>query len=460
MTSNPLAQALKIFTSPVRWFASTPIRAVEEAYKAAVLIKKLEDDYFGGNEISETSGYSENAYSLFRAQLLKSLGIIDIRLAEYKVSCFIPYLLPKDAIAKVSKPLDKLDLTLDFNQNKPSILQQLAFIDFIIDRYRPQPQSQTSQQIEESKTEIIQLLDTKDLAPDPTSSNHHQKFSLFAPEPKSNEDVAKIVPVEKSILPGSFLRAVGRVKRNLSAYNSYEQDVVGELRQSRKRTNTAVTFVLVLIAATVISQQTSKIVVYSPLINHWSQGKQIDETFNPEFEEEAIQKFRLAREKIEFDRLVGLSPVLTEQEIEDSLRDEAINIVNFYKGKSLEGVKNLLADITASLVFYLILLSNKRQVRLVKEFIDETIYSLNDNAKAFILIATTDIFVGYHSSDGWDALLSTALRHFGLPENRVIILAFIATVPVFLDALIKFWVFQYLRSASPSTATIYKEMNE
>jgi hypothetical protein len=85
---------------------------------------------------------------------------------------------------------------------------------------------------------------------------------------------------------------------------------------------------------------------------------------------------------------------------------------------------------------------------------------LNDNAKAFLIIVITDTFVGYHSSDGWEVLINTFSIHFGLPENRNLSLAFIATVPVFLDALLKFWVFQTLTSSSPSTAAIYDEMNK
>ena len=101
-----------------------------------------------------------------------------------------------------------------------------------------------------------------------------------------------------------------------------------------------------------------------------------------------------------------------------------------------------------------------QEIAILKQLWDETLFSLNDNAKAFLIIAITDTFVGYHSSDGWEALLTSIFSHFGLPENRTFMLAFIATVPVFLDALFKFWIFQYLRRNSPATATIYREMNE
>ncbi len=458
MTSNFSSQLQTFFTAPIRWVANTPVRAVEEAYKAAIEIKKMEDEYFGGKEISDLTGYSENTYSLFLTQLRKCLFTIDLRLAEYKVSSNLPYLL-SNPIDQPLKPLSNDDLSRDFRTNKPSVLQQLALIDFILARYRLQPQQISNQDRSNPQAELVKLLDVDTLDRKNESDNHH-KFTLFGGDQKIDVDTSQVVPIEKSILPGSFVRAVDRIRRNLtSSYNSYEQDVVGELRQSRKRTNIAIRYILVLVALTVLSQQVSKIAIYSPLVDRWNVGRKIDTQFNPEFEDEALEKFRIAKEKIEFERLVGITQ-MSPQESEASLKEEAINITEYYKGSSLEGVKNLFADITAVFVFYFILVMGRKQVQLVKEFIDETVYSLNDNAKAFILIATTDIFVGYHSSDGWDALLSSILRHFGLPDNRVLILTFIATVPVFLDALFKFWVFQYLRRSSPATATIYKDMNE
>jgi CemA family. len=77
-----------------------------------------------------------------------------------------------------------------------------------------------------------------------------------------------------------------------------------------------------------------------------------------------------------------------------------------------------------------------------------------------LIIVATDTFVGFHSSDGWDALFFVIFSHFGLPENPILTKTFIATVPVFLDGLFKFWIFQYLRQSSPSTAAIFSEMNQ
>jgi hypothetical protein len=69
------------------------------------------------------------------------------------------------------------------------------------------------------------------------------------------------------------------------------------------------------------------------------------------------------------------------------------------------------------------------------------------------------MFVGFHSAEGWEVLLESVARHFGVPESRAAINTFIATVPVVLDSCIKFWIFSYLTRYSPSASAIYERMN-
>lgn len=85
--------------------------------------------------------------------------------------------------------------------------------------------------------------------------------------------------------------------------------------------------------------------------------------------------------------------------------------------------------------------------------------SLNDPTKVFLFILFIDMFVGFHSAKGWEVILEGIGEHLGLLESKVFINGFIATVPVFIDACIKFWIFSYLTFHSPSTSAIYERMN-
>ena len=112
------------------------------------------------------------------------------------------------------------------------------------------------------------------------------------------------------------------------------------------------------------------------------------------------------------------------------------------------------------IAFVVIISTNKREVEVLKSFIDDVIYGLSDSAKAFIIILLTDMFVGFHSPHGWEVILENIARHFGLSESKDFNFLFIATFPVILDAVFKYWIFRYLNRSSPSAVATYKNMNE
>jgi hypothetical protein len=112
------------------------------------------------------------------------------------------------------------------------------------------------------------------------------------------------------------------------------------------------------------------------------------------------------------------------------------------------------------IAFCVVIYTSKQEIVILKSFIDDLIYGLSDSAKAFIIILFTDIFVGFHSPHGWEVILSGVSRHLGLPENHDFIFLFIATFPVILDSVFKYWIFRYLNRVSPSAVATYRNMNE
>ncbi len=476
------------------WVKNTPERAIDEAFEAAVNIKRIEEETFKGNKISNDGSFGSNVFSVFEIQLQKYLRTISARLNFYKVSASLPYLqtqsssnLANTAIAKYAAneqdndPVGNGQLSanqLAGNSRRFSIYQKLAFIDYTLERYT----SASSQTIDVVVKPSVKtnLSNSKGIQEAETEAEPDEKFQLFKnTKPKSyRRPPQQVTSVEKSILPGSFFKAFDRVKRNLSgSYTDYEKDIVEELRQSRQRINQALRYIVVLMISVIAVQFLSKAVIFSPMINSFIDTNNMTVKFSPAIEEKAFNTLRLAKERIEFDFMIkaivleqsqekqeSTTPKKTaseqSEELEKLIQEESVKILKRFNTESLDGVKNLLADITAAFVFYLFLLSGRKELETIKEFLDEVLYSLNDNAKAFLIIIATDTFVGFHSSEGWDALLTVLFSHFGLPENKILAQSFISTVPVFLDGLFKFWIFQYLTQASPATATIYREMNE
>jgi hypothetical protein len=114
---------------------------------------------------------------------------------------------------------------------------------------------------------------------------------------------------------------------------------------------------------------------------------------------------------------------------------------------------------TLLLGFALVCVFGQRDLQVLRGFMDEVVYGLSDSAKAFAIILATDIFVGFHSPEGWTVLLDGIAHHLGLPAKQNFIMLFIATFPVVLATIFKYWIFRYLNRVSPSSVATLRNMN-
>lgn len=149
-----------------------------------------------------------------------------------------------------------------------------------------------------------------------------------------------------------------------------------------------------------------------------------------------------------------------EENIEIQFQKEALELATYYNDQSITALSNILGESFTLLTLSLLLVSMRPQIIILKSFLTESIYSLSDTTKSFLLILLTDLLVGFHSPRGWEIALETTLKHFGVPENQDFIFLFVATFPVFLDTVFKYWIFRYLNKISPSTVVTYHNMIE
>ncbi len=409
-----------------QWYSSSPARALDRAYEAALKIKQLEDDYFNGDLISDDGSYGAGTITVLQTQLRNHLNTIRLKLLEYKLSNIAPGNWDTDILRDSNDP------------RSLSFAEKLAVIDQCLARY----QSESSPTIDREEASVAQ-------SPQLLTKQNILKSG------KSYED--------RTIIPFSIVQTFQQIVSFLSPNSTaYEEGIAAELLQVRRRTVAAVRFFVSLFFLAILLQWSSKTFVFSPIVDLLNSPRSVEIKFQNHFKKEALEEFRSVQETLELETLVselrGI-PIDREQQ-EARLKEEAKKLVLDYNYKSLEGIKNLFADITTGLIIYGVIILGREQITIVKQFLYDTLAGLSDSAKAFLIIVSTDTFVGYHSSDGWDALLKVLFAHFGLPESAVLTDTFIATVPVFLDALFKFWIFQYLRRASPPTAAIYREMND
>lgn len=401
----------KVSQSLQKWYRHSPIRAIDRAYEAALKIQELEKEYFGGNPIVNDGTYGSGTYTVLQTQLRNYLNIIRLRLLEYKLSSMAPGNWRSDFLTNHSQ----------------EITAKLAVIDRCLERYD-----------EANLEENIQTqLATREVIP-------NQRTPL---------------PDERSMFPFS-ISGMFQGLREIILPSRKPANPLLEIK--RRQAFIAIRFCLTLILVAILTQWSTKNLIYSPLVDFWVNPQTLEIKFDRQFKTEALEKFRSVQETIELESLVAQfkgTPIDREAQ-EERLKNAAKEILIEYNYRAVEGIKNLLADVTTALTIYLIITFGREKINIVWSFFYDTLAGLNDSAKAFLIIVSTDTFVGYHSSDGWDALLKVLFAHFGLEESAILTDTFIATVPVFLDALFKYWIFQYLRRASPPTSAIYREMND
>jgi hypothetical protein len=145
--------------------------------------------------------------------------------------------------------------------------------------------------------------------------------------------------------------------------------------------------------------------------------------------------------------------------LQQQLAERAQSLKDQADQESTEAIKNVIADLFALLGFVLVCVVCRRDLQVLRGFIDEMIYGLSDSAKAFTIILFTDIFVGFHSPEGWTVLLDGVAHHIGVPARENFIMLFIATFPVVLATIFKYWIFRYLNRVSPSSVATLRNMN-
>ncbi|MBD2443339.1 proton extrusion protein PcxA [Dolichospermum sp. FACHB-1091] len=419
-----------------RWYLLTPERSLEAAYQAAIKIQGIEEKHFHGNKIdAESTTYSSSVMDYFETDLQKLLKTVQMRLTEFKASQWL---------ANESKQKAAMKVGIEYS-SPALILEKLEFIDQVTSKYNNNDIYKNYENPNSQPVKVpVDLVKSQPFTPKTAS--------------KSNQNIRKGKANTTGILPRSIFNTITRLQVELDPGS--EQDVVRNFRQAQKRSIISIRFILLLIIIPLLTHQISKALIVGPLVEHFRNQEKAEIFLNTEMEEEGLLKLQRFEERIKFEALITNAPPLGSEELENKIKEKAEEVKEEFRQESDNAIKNVFADICAVISFTVLLIMSKSDIAVLKEFIDNVVYGLSDSAKAFIIILFTDVFVGFHSPHGWEVLLEGISRHWGLPANRDFIFLFIATFPVILDTIFKYWIFRYLNRISPSAVATYHNMNE
>ncbi|MBM5802111.1 MAG: proton extrusion protein PcxA, partial [Cyanobacteria bacterium K_DeepCast_35m_m2_023] len=211
------------------------------------------------------------------------------------------------------------------------------------------------------------------------------------------------------VLPRSLLGVVDQVRRQLDP--EAEASVVAGFRRRRDSTLVALRVLLLLILVPVLVQQSTRLFVVTPLVDRYAPTSPFLTYPKPALEERAVEQLRVFQAEVEFDALLKGKPLPTRDELQAQLSSKAQELKDQADEESTEAIKNVIADLFALFGFAAVCFCCRRDLQVLRGFVDELIYGLSDSAKAFAIILFTDIFVGFHSPEGWTVLLDGVAHH-------------------------------------------------
>ncbi len=390
-----------------QWFLDTPQRALLIAYEAALKIRDIEENHFNGKQISaESTQYTANVLSYWQAELENNLKIINLRLAEFQQSRYF------------------------LNSCDEKFLSRLKFIDEVKARYAVEKQFPSRRLAVNSESDY----------------------------PNINQMKVKPVSKKTGLFPGSITRSLQKIVKEISP--QAEEKTVVDFRISSQRTKISLKFLATLIIVPFVTYLLLKWLLIYPIVERVRSDVNADVFLNTYIEGEVLQEFKFYQKEQRFENLILKSPPLSIEAIRENQKAKAIEIAENFHQQNNSAISNVFTDFISLIVFALIVASSKREIAILQSFIDDKVYGLSDSAKAFLIILLTDMFVGFHSPHGWEVLLEGFAKHLGIVPTRDIVSIFIATVPVILDTICKYWIFRYLSRISPSAQATLKEMND
>jgi hypothetical protein len=389
------------------WVGTRSSLSLDRAYQSAAAIRRLEQDQFQGGRIEPDSELGLSVYQYFKADLDRELRQARWNLWQFQTA---------------NLWLKNLGDSERLTPRQGEILERLKFIESVIGKYRD----------ETALTPEIVL--------------------------ESEEENLRKAEIGK----GLKLSPWGRNPQPTPPKEAEEAALLRQFRVARQDRKAGVRFLFLLVLIPLSVQILFKNIIYSPLVDHLKIHSVALEKieFNKEIAEEYLEEFVRFKETLEIQELLGFLPEHSPELKREKLQEKAQEIVLGAARRTQEGLKNVLADLTALGTFALIVIVFRKQALMTRRFISRSFLGLSDVAKVFIFILLTDVLVGFHSAEGWEVLLASLMTHVGLTENRAFIFLFIATIPVLLDSLFKLLIFNYFTRQSPSAVAILEKMQK
>nr|YP_009341885.1 envelope membrane protein [Aletris spicata]ALV25519.1 envelope membrane protein [Aletris spicata] len=198
-----------------------------------------------------------------------------------------------------------------------------------------------------------------------------------------------------------------------------------------------------------------------PWVTHWWNTSQSETFLNDIQEKNVLERFIELEELFLLDEMIKEYPGTTHtQKLRIGIHKETIQLVKTHNEYHLHIILGFSTNIICFAILSGYFLMGNEELVILNSWVQEFLYNLSDTIKAFSILLVTDLWIGFHSTHGWELIMGLVYNDFGLAHNNQIISGLVSTFPVILDTIVKYWIFHYLNRLSPSLVVIYHSMNE
>nr|YP_009536501.1 envelope membrane protein [Dioscorea burkilliana]AYM33058.1 envelope membrane protein [Dioscorea burkilliana] len=197
-----------------------------------------------------------------------------------------------------------------------------------------------------------------------------------------------------------------------------------------------------------------------PWITNWWNSGQSETFLNDIQEKNVLERFIELEELFLLDEMIKENPETHIQKFRMEIHKQTIQLIKTHNEYNLHIILHFSTNIICFVILSGYFFLSNEELIILNSWIQELLYNLSDTIKAFSILLITDLWIGFHSTHGWELMIGSVYNDFGLAHNDQIVSGLVSTFPVILDTIVKYWIFHYLNRVSPSLVIIYHSMNE
>nr|YP_010728995.1 envelope membrane carbon uptake protein [Hesperantha coccinea]WEA81974.1 envelope membrane carbon uptake protein [Hesperantha coccinea] len=197
-----------------------------------------------------------------------------------------------------------------------------------------------------------------------------------------------------------------------------------------------------------------------PWVTNWWNTRQPETFLNDIQEKNVLEKFLELEELLLLNEIIKEYPEAHIQKLPIGIHKETIQLVKTNNEYHLHIILHFSTNIICFAILSGYFILGNEELVIFNSWVQEFLYNLSDTIKVFSILLVTDLWIGFHSTHGWELIIGSIYNDFGLSHNDQIISGLVSTFPVILDTIVKYWIFHFLNRVSPSLVVIYHSMNE